>query len=128
MITDAIRQAQTDHVVYFLLTAYVESLGWFDPPKSAFPADVTRLPVAGLSDVVQRLNALRDALQAYVLEPSRIRSVAEEAIDIFSAASQRLKSLGNAVQRGSRAPVGGNVFQKPAAFDPPDARPNGSAS
>lgn len=30
MITDAMKSAQTEHTVYFLLTAYVETLGHTD--------------------------------------------------------------------------------------------------
>jgi hypothetical protein len=93
-ITDALKQAQTNHVVYFLLTAYVESLGWYDPPRSWLPGDVMRLPVKGITDVIKRLDALRRVLRARMHEASRVREVLEEAVEIFSTASQRLTSLG----------------------------------
>jgi hypothetical protein len=95
-ITAALKQAQTNHVVYFLLTAYVESLGWYDPPRSWLPARVMRLPVRSVTDVIKRLNALRRVLQTRVQDTAGIRAMIEEAVEIFSAASQRLTSLSSA--------------------------------
>ena len=95
-ITDALKQAQTNHVVYFLLTAYVESLGWYDPPRSSLPARVVRLPVRGITDVIKRLKALRRVVRRRAHEASSVGRVIEEAVEIFSAASQRLSSLGTA--------------------------------
>ena len=92
-ITDALKQARTHHVVYFLLTAYVESLGWYDPPRSSLPARVMRLPVRSVADVVKRLNALRRVLRRRAHEASSVGRVIEEAVEIFSTASQRLMSL-----------------------------------
>jgi hypothetical protein len=105
-ITDALKQARTNHVVYFLLTAYVESLGWYDPPRSRLPARVMRLPVRGVADVIKRLNALRRVLRRHVHDAPTIRSVLEEAVEIFGMASHRLKllrSVGRASERPERA-------------------------
>ena len=43
MLSDAIKLAQTEHVVYFLLAAYVETLDFYD----SIPARAKRLPMAG---------------------------------------------------------------------------------
>jgi hypothetical protein len=92
-LIEALRRADTDHIVYFLLTAYAESLSWYDPPGSCFPARVTRLPVASVDDVSERVNALKNARESQVPRPSRARVILEEAIDVFDTASQRLKLL-----------------------------------
>ncbi len=50
MITDALKQAQTEHVVYFLLTAYVETLA-YSGSRYGIPDNVKRLPIDGKTDV-----------------------------------------------------------------------------
>jgi hypothetical protein len=105
-IIEALRRADTDHIVYFLLTAYAESLSWYDLPGSRFPARVTRLPVASVDDVSERVNALKNAQESQVPRPSRARVILEEAIDVFDTASRRLKFLArraSGLARGARA-------------------------
>ena len=92
-LTDALKLAQTEHVVYFLLAAYVETLDFYDPARSSVPAHVKRLPMAGRADVVERLRALRDALRAHRQAGGKQRAVIQEAVDVFSAACQRLRTL-----------------------------------
>lgn len=92
-ITDALNQAQTSHVIYFLLTAYLESLAWCHPPRSGLPARVLRLPLDGITDVIKRLHALRRVLQRNAHRVPGLGAVLEEAVEIFSTASQRLTSL-----------------------------------
>lgn len=92
-LTDALNQAQTKHVVYFLLTAYVESLGWYAAARSSLPAPVMRLPVREMTDVFRRLDALRRLLRRHVHEPPGMRDVIEEAVEIFGAATRRLSLL-----------------------------------
>ena len=87
-ITEAIRIADTEHVVYFLLTAYVETLDYYDPLRSSLPEHVKRLPVTGISDVSERLRALHTAIEQYA--QSKVRPLIQEAVDVFSAALQRL--------------------------------------
>jgi hypothetical protein len=95
-ITDAITTADTEHVVYFLLTAYVETLHYYDPLRSSLPEHVKRLPMAGISDVAERLRALRTSIEQYA--QSQARLLIEEALEVFSAALQRLKALQNSHQ------------------------------
>jgi hypothetical protein len=95
-ITEAIRTATTEHVVYFLLTAYVETLDYYDPPRSFVPEHVRRLPVTEFSDVSNRLRALRTAIEQYTR--SKIRPLIKEAVEVFTAALQRLRVLQNVHQ------------------------------
>jgi hypothetical protein len=90
MLTTAIELAETDHVIYFLLTAYVDTLDYYDPPRSFLSAHVRRLPITGQSDVSERLRILRDTLKSHVEDNPGVGVIIEEAIDVFSAASQRL--------------------------------------
>jgi hypothetical protein len=95
-ITEAINIADTEHVVYFLLTAYVETLHYYDPLRSSLPEHVKRLPMAGISDVSERLRALRTAIEQYA--KSQARLLIEEVVEVFSTALQRLSALQNTHQ------------------------------
>jgi hypothetical protein len=95
-ITDALTTADTEHVIYFLLTAYVETLDYYEPLRSALSAEVTRLPLAGLSDIAGRLSTLQTARERSA--PSRVRFLIEEAVEVFDAALQRIRALQNAQQ------------------------------
>ena len=58
MILDAISTAASEHAVYFLVTAYIESLHHFHRGMG-IPESVISLPVEGLADLAERLAALR---------------------------------------------------------------------
>jgi hypothetical protein len=58
MIVDAVSAAPTQHSVYFLVTAYIESLRHFER-TSGVPGMVLDLPVSGAADLSDRLDALR---------------------------------------------------------------------
>lgn len=58
MIVEAINTAPTEHAVYFLVTAYIESLRHFQ--SSGIPESVISLPVSGPADLNDRLAALRN--------------------------------------------------------------------
>jgi hypothetical protein len=58
MIVDAVSAAPTRHSVYFLVTAYIESLRHFER-TSGVPGMVLDLPVSGAADLADRLDALR---------------------------------------------------------------------
>jgi hypothetical protein len=92
-VNDAIKHADTEYVVFFLLTAYVETLVYYDPPRSWLPNEVKRLPIAGQNDVAERRSALRRATHARRGEPSRGLLVLQEAIEVFNAAAGRLEEL-----------------------------------
>jgi len=96
MLTDAIKHAETEHVVYFLLTAYVETLGYAD--SYGVPEQVKRLAIRSKRDVRQRLGVMRDILEIPLHAHPHTRQVIEEAADVFDAASDRLLNL----QRGAR--------------------------
>ena len=92
-IIDAIRTARTKHVVYFLLAAYVETLGYYDPLRSSVPPCVHRLPIAGTIDVAERLHLLREVLGANCLNSSEVQALLQETVDVFDTATLRLRSL-----------------------------------
>lgn len=90
MITDAIKSAETKPVVYFLLTAYVETLG----VKNAYgiPEKVKRLPISNEADVKKRSDVMHDVLHAPSPDP-HVVAVIEETVEVFDAASEQLEKL-----------------------------------
>lgn len=58
MIVDAIHSASSGHAVYFLVTAYIESLHHYRT-SHGIPEEVITLPVTGVDDLQARLDALR---------------------------------------------------------------------
>jgi hypothetical protein len=89
-ITDAIRHADSEHMVYFLLNAYTETLQF----AATLPARLTRLPLSGARDIAVRLQqfvAMRDHASTRLDE--RARLVIKEAVDIFAAGLRRLNWL-----------------------------------
>jgi hypothetical protein len=99
LITNALRDATSEHEIYFLLTAYVEAVCYCDKLNMLPPA-MKDLPVSGASDEVARMEALRAGLGA---TPREERDVIREALDIFGAALLRLGSLAGADPR--RLPI-----------------------
>ena len=90
MITDAIREAQSEYAVYFLLTDYVETLQF----SEKFPAQVVRLPLAGLEDVRHRLDRLAAHFETTMpLIDTSTCDIVSEAIVIFDAAIRRVNKL-----------------------------------
>src|SRR4051812_35958784 len=61
MLADAISSATSEHAVYFLVAAYVESLHHFHR-SLGIPERVIALPLAGLDDLEERLRLLGDGL------------------------------------------------------------------
>lgn len=86
-ITEAIRTAQTKHALYFLLTAYVETLAFAE----SIPEKVRSLPIRGRGDVEQRGQVMYDLLQAPTTE--LVAPKLEEAANVFSLASKQLEKL-----------------------------------
>lgn len=89
LMTDAIRDAATEHEIFFLLTSYVEAVRYCDRLDTLPPA-MKDLPVSGMGDVVARMDALRAGLGA---TPREERAVIREALEIFGAALVRLGAL-----------------------------------
>ena len=83
MILDAIRSAPTRHAVYFLVTAYIESLRHFERSCGA-PAEVLELPVRGREDLAERTLVLHRspaiALEA-IVAMSELAAVLAVALD-----------------------------------------------
>ena len=63
IITEAIMSAPTEHAVYFLVTSYIESFRRFGHGPD-IPDPVLHLPLAGAADLRERLQALRDNINA----------------------------------------------------------------
>ena len=86
MILDAINSAANEHAVYFLVTAYLESLQHF-PRGLGLPQSVVRLPVAGLGDLEERLTSLRQDSQLRldtVVPAGEVSAVLASAVERLS--------------------------------------------
>jgi hypothetical protein len=88
-IIHGIGTARTDSVVYFLLTAYVEAR--VHSRRLRLGELVARLPLLSVVHVDDCLHLLR-ALHANARTPSETVSIGE-ALEVFPAASDRLKTL-----------------------------------
>ncbi|MGZ8267932.1 MAG: hypothetical protein ACXW20_10240 [Burkholderiales bacterium] len=88
MIADAIDSATTEHAVYFLVTAYIESLHHFHR-SLGIPERVIELPIAGAEDLAERLAALRHNINV----PLEGVVGASEADAILARALARLREL-----------------------------------
>lgn len=91
MISDVIHEASTEHEVFFLLTAYLESLRYGDK-LGTLPQELTRLPLSGAGDVQSRFIGIRTVLNT-ALESGRSHAIFLEAADIFGTAVDRLDRL-----------------------------------
>lgn len=96
MIVDAVSSAPTAAAVYFLLTAYLESLRHF---QCAVPEGALALPVTSRTDLRQRLGMLeRDPSEQY-----ESTVVVTELAAVIRCALERLEQTGDyrAAQRPS---------------------------
>ncbi len=94
-IIQVIRQANQQGPIYFLLTAYVESV-WHTPAPRGIPGWVLELPIRGRTDIQARFVALTQLPEP----PNGIpedddREKISEALAVLSTASQRLAALEN---------------------------------
>ena len=105
---DVMRRVNSGHEVRFLLSAYVETLPFYDFARS-LPHGVTTLPLAGVEDVRDRFETLLDielsgsAVQA----GASVHAIVREAAEIFGVALARLQIL---QQRAEAAPACGAVL------------------
>ena len=90
MLADAISSATSEHAVYFLVAAYVESLHHFHR-SLGIPERVIALPLAGLDDLEERLRLLGDGLGS-TRQP--VMSAAEMAA-ILECSLARLRDVAN---------------------------------
>ena len=93
MITDVIREAKSEHEIYFLLTAYLEAIHFSDKLQpQAELADI--LPIASIEKV-------RDRFERFIYELDRASKelnheaclVLKEGMLIFNTALNRLEAL-----------------------------------
>ena len=92
IIVDAIRRARTEYVVYFLLSAWLETLAHTGRAR-ALPAEAAQLPVRGSVDVRRRLRLIREKLASDTdIAPQRVR-VLEDAACALDAARYKLSDL-----------------------------------
>jgi hypothetical protein len=89
-IVEAIDCAPTEHAVFFLVTAYIESLRHFEK-DCGVPARALELPVAGFADLCERLEILRGSDDT---EPATIVATAEAAA-VLESARVRLAAFAN---------------------------------
>jgi hypothetical protein len=90
MLTDAIREANSEHAVYFLLTGYVETLQF----SKILPDRLVELPLEGLRDLRLRLERLVAHFETTIrLMDNAACDVIGEAIQVFDAALRRLNRL-----------------------------------
>jgi hypothetical protein len=94
IINDVIREAKSEHEVYFLLTAYVEAVRYCDR-LSFLPAQVRDLPLNGVDDVRTRIVGLQAALGRSSARETdgRSRAIVQETADVLGDALNRLQWL-----------------------------------
>ena|SRR5882757_5606543 len=89
-ITDVIRDADSEHVVYFLLVAYIEALQFCN----RLPARLTRLPVTGIHDIGTRYQDLVIELDSASRKlDDKACVLIAEALNVFGTALHRLALL-----------------------------------
>jgi hypothetical protein len=84
-IVDAINSAASEHAVYFLVTAYIESLQHFHRGLG-IPEAVVRLPLSGMDDLEERLTSLKRNVDV----PLQTVVPASEVTAVLASAVQRL--------------------------------------
>ena len=101
IIVDAIRRARTEYVVYFLLSAWLETLVHTGRAR-ALPADAARFPVREGREVPRRLHLIREKLACEKdIAPQGAR-VLEDAASAFAVARDKLRDLRSRVTSADR--------------------------
>ena len=111
LISDVIRRLNTAHEIRFLLTAYVETLQFYDAGKR-LPPGVAALPLKDVADIESRFT---DLLGAELTGLARSHcdtqgGIAREATEIFGAAFTRLQALGLSAHASARPPAAALYF------------------
>ena len=94
LMIDVMRRLSTEHEISFLLTAYIETLQFYDAEKR-LPPGVGALPLKGVEDIEARFTELLGA-ELCGLARSHCDTqgaIAREATEIFGAAYARLQTL-----------------------------------
>lgn len=95
-ITAAIREAHTQHEVFFLLTAYIEAIDYGDGAKQ-LPWQVRELPLAGIDDVKGRIYSLhmRARLAGPGSNDKATGGIVDEVLEVYVSALRQLAVLEN---------------------------------
>lgn len=94
LLIDVMRRLNTEHEIRFLLSAYLETLQFFDSAKR-LPPGVATLPLKDAEDIEARFTELLGA-ELCGLARSHCDTqgaIAREATEIFGAAHTRLQAL-----------------------------------
>ena len=108
MISDAIRRADSEQAICFLLSEYVETLRL----SGNLPDHLTALPINGLRDIKSRFDKLLAEMETRIRLPGMSAFEVVEALSVFDTAINRLiQFLVEGVDQGgarnpSRPPVG----------------------
>ena len=90
MLHEAIRNARTEHTVYFLLTAYLETLQF----SRKLPERLTVLPIADMQDMQARFEQLVAEYETELRMPNSHQFfVLLEAVGVFDLAALRVCQL-----------------------------------
>ncbi len=94
MFADTIRNSNTEHEIYFLLTSYLEAVRFCDKLNCCFPERITHLPLNDIADVRERFRYLMIELDAASkrLDDSSC-TVLREGVHILGAGLNRLRML-----------------------------------
>ena len=131
-IADAIRGADSEHVVYFLLCAYINTATHGDE-LTTLPERIVALPLAGRDDAKSRFTLLMYELDAASkrLDDGACLTI-KEALTVFSAAVQRLQSLDSqrrpSTRTGAAIPGGKTPQNAPSYLYSAAAAPAAKAS
>jgi len=117
MIHDAIRNAGSEHAIYFLLTAYLDTLQF----SRKLPEHLTVLPITDLPDLESRFEKLVAEFESELRLPDSHKFfVLMEAVGIFNLAVVRAcQLLDEHADRGGggmRSPDRRHVHEANAAY------------
>jgi hypothetical protein len=104
MITNFIREANTEHEIYFMLTAFIEAMRFSDK-LNLLSEHLTSLPVTGMDDVRGRSAKLIAELDgASQRLDDRACMVVKQALVVFGTALTRLELFQRMAQPQRSAP------------------------
>ena len=110
VIAEAIREAETEYVIYFLLEAYLNAESRREALKT-LPARIGVLPVTGKHDTKSRFSMLQAAFAAASRNGDEAaRAASKEALVVFGEAVLRLQALDETV---AKRRVTGGLIQLP---------------
>ena len=115
MLHDAIRNATTQHTVYFLVTAYLDTLQF----AKKLPEHLTVLPIADLKDLESRFEKLVAEFEGELRLPDSHKfSMLLEAVGIFDLAVVRVCQLLKNPAEKSESPATSRGWSHEGHFNP----------